>query len=80
MQFPAGLQIYNITTQRKIYNLFTSKILANPAVIYSFVVMEGYSVQGVTAVDPKSSAYAQRDDYLLMLVFPHCLATLKLCE
>lgn len=72
MQFPAGLQVYNITTQRAIYNLFTSKILANPDVVYSFVVMEGYSVEGVLAVDPKSSAYALRDDHLLMFVFSHC--------
>ena len=66
MQFPAGLQVYNITTQRAILDLFASKVLANPAAAYSFVVMEAYAVQGVRAVDPASSAYALRDDHLLV--------------
>ncbi|KAJ5952081.1 CAZyme family AA7 [Penicillium vulpinum] len=63
---PAGLQEYNITAQRQIYELFNKNIKAYPALIASAVVMEGYSVEGVLKVDSDSSAYPMRDDYLLM--------------
>ncbi|KAL5341456.1 FAD-binding domain-containing protein [Aspergillus crustosus] len=54
---PAGLQVYNVTTQRHIYELFNRNLAAHPEFNASGVVMEGYSVAGVRAVDGDSSAY-----------------------
>jgi hypothetical protein len=64
----AGLQVFNLTTQRQIYELFKSNINKHPELINSWVVMEQYSVEAVLAVDPKSQSYPWRDDYLLMWV------------
>jgi hypothetical protein len=63
---PAGLQVYNITTQRQIYELFNRNINAHPELNASGVVMEGYSVAGVRRIAADSSAYPLRDDYLLV--------------
>ncbi|KAL4942708.1 hypothetical protein BDV06DRAFT_235239 [Aspergillus oleicola] len=63
---PAGLQVYNITTQRQIYDLFNRNLNMYPELNASGVVMEGYSVTGVRRVDGNSSAYPLRDDYLLV--------------
>jgi hypothetical protein len=68
MQFDAGLQVYNITTQRAIFDLFAEKIKHDPSLVYSFVVMEGYSVNGVDMADPASSSFALRDDKLLVAI------------
>ncbi|RAH47729.1 FAD-binding oxidoreductase [Aspergillus brunneoviolaceus CBS 621.78] len=62
----AGLQVYNVTAQRAIYDVFSEMLRSIPAFNASVVLMEGYSLQGVLAVDPASSAYPFRDDYLLM--------------
>ncbi|KAL4993013.1 FAD-binding domain-containing protein [Aspergillus recurvatus] len=64
---PAGLQVYNVTTQRQIYDLFNRNIQHSyPALLSSAVIMEGYSVAGVLAANPDDSAYPHRADYLLM--------------
>lgn len=55
-----------MTTQRRIYDLYNVKARENPGLAGTAVLMEGYSVRGVRAVDPDSSAYPMRDDYLLM--------------
>ncbi|RAL17397.1 FAD-binding oxidoreductase [Aspergillus homomorphus CBS 101889] len=61
----AGLQIYNVTAQRAIYDAFDDMIQTYPAFNGSVVLMEGYPVDGVLKVDPALSAYPWRDDYLL---------------
>ncbi|KAF9728934.1 hypothetical protein PMIN06_010360 [Paraphaeosphaeria minitans] len=68
MQFDAGLVKYNVTAQRAIYNLFAEKVKHDPSLEYSFIVMEGYSLQGVDNVDPAESAFALRDDKLLVAI------------
>lgn len=62
----AGLQVYNLTTQRQIYELYKTNINKYPELANSLVVLEQYSVEGVTKVDPASQAYPWRDDYLLV--------------
>ena len=67
--YPVGALVYNITTNRQIYNLFSKMVSENPEFANSSVVQfEGYSVQGVKAVDPASTAYAHRADNLLLYV------------
>ena len=63
--YPVGLQVYNITTNWAIYNLYSKMVSENPAFNNSVVQFEGYSMQAVKAVDPASTAYAHREDNLL---------------
>ena len=66
--YPVGTLVYNITTNRQIYSLISKMISENPEFNNSVVQFEGYSLQGVKAVDPASTAYAHRADNLLMYV------------
>ncbi|KAK3292854.1 FAD binding domain-containing protein [Chaetomium fimeti] len=65
MQFPFGLLKHNITATRQIYDYYSSVTTAQPLFNQSIVVFEAYSLQGVQAVDPDSSAFPHRDDNLL---------------
>lgn len=79
MQMNAGLKLYNVTAQRQVFELFKKNIFYDPAILGSVIVMEGYSLQGVVAVDPASTAYALRDDDLLVYVQPSpCYSRIKL--
>lgn len=62
----AGLQVFNVTTQRQIYDLYKANINKYPELATSYVIMEQYSVEAVKAVDPASQAFPWRDDYLLL--------------
>lgn len=64
----AGLREFNLTAQRQIYDLYKSNIEKYPDLKDSWVVLEQYSVKGVTDVDSKSQSYPWRDDYLLVYV------------
>lgn len=66
--YPVGTLVYNITTNRQIYSLYSEMVSENPEFNNSVVQFEGYSLQGVKAVDPASTAYAHRADNLLMYV------------
>jgi len=62
----AGLQVFNITTQRQVYDLFRANIKANPALTNAYILMESYAVEAVKAVDSASQSFPWRDDYILM--------------
>ena len=64
----AGLQVYNVTAQRQIYDLFNQRVAENPKLGTTRLVHEGYSVAGVLSIDPDCSAYPLRSDHLLMYV------------
>ncbi|KAI1377706.1 FAD binding domain-containing protein [Hypoxylon crocopeplum] len=58
----AGLQTYNITTERRIYNTFVERAKSDPELFANArVYYEGYSMEAVRAVDPASTAFPQRD-------------------
>ncbi|KAI9154971.1 FAD-linked oxidoreductase virI [Paramyrothecium foliicola] len=60
----AGLQKYNITAERQIFNAFRHKIVQRPELaLGARLFYEGYSTEAALAVDPASSAFAQRNDY-----------------
>ncbi|KAI4180354.1 MAG: hypothetical protein L6R41_007284 [Letrouitia leprolyta] len=65
-RFPVGLKTYDVSTNRKIYNLFEDMITTIPALNTSFVQFEAFPMQGVKVVDPASTAYAHRDDDILV--------------
>lgn len=62
----AGLQVYNVTTERQIYDLYNEKVTEHPELGTTRVLHEGYSVKGVRDYPSEDSAYPLRDDYLLM--------------
>lgn len=66
----AGLQVYNATAQRQIYDLFNRKVAQHPELGTTRLMHEGYSVEGVRNVNPDQSAFPLRDDYLLMYGIP----------
>ncbi|KAL8639487.1 MAG: hypothetical protein Q9226_008865 [Calogaya cf. arnoldii] len=65
-RFPVGLKTYNVSTNRKIYNLFVDMITTTPALATSFVQFEAFPMQAVKAVDPASTAYPHREDNILV--------------
>ncbi|KAL9012927.1 MAG: hypothetical protein Q9173_002348 [Seirophora scorigena] len=65
LQYPVGLLTYNVSNTRAVYNMYKSQTTAVPALNLSTVVFEGYSLEGVKAVDPASTAYPHREDNIL---------------
>lgn len=66
IRFPIDLQVYNIRAQRKVYDLFAQGLKDNPEFGYSLFLFEGYSLQGLRAVERESTAFPFRDDNLLI--------------
>ncbi|KAH7635579.1 hypothetical protein B0T09DRAFT_362731 [Sordaria sp. MPI-SDFR-AT-0083] len=65
----AGLQMYNLTAERLIFEGFKKRVASDPTLAAGGVVLhEGYSTAAVDAQSPDDSAYPFRDDHHLMLV------------
>ncbi|EFQ34776.1 hypothetical protein CGRA01v4_01721 [Colletotrichum graminicola] len=64
-RFPIYVESYNIEAQRKAYDLFASSIRGDLPFTNSLFMFEGYSVQGVKAIESDSTAFAYRGDNLL---------------
>ncbi|VBB79782.1 Putative dehydrogenase [Podospora comata] len=62
----AGLQVYNVTVQRQLYDLYNKKVAKEPLLSGTKLVHEGYAVEGVLRGKPEDSAFPLRDDNLLM--------------
>ncbi|GKT90211.1 FAD binding domain-containing protein [Colletotrichum tofieldiae] len=71
----AGLQVYNLTAERLIYEGFRRRAAEDPDLAAVTGIMhEGYATAGVEAVDPAGSAYPFRADRHLMFfnaALPH---------
>jgi hypothetical protein len=65
MQFPFGLLEHNITATRQIYDYYRNVTTSQPLYNQSIVVFEAYSLEGVKAVDPASTAFPHREDNIL---------------
>lgn len=50
----------------KLFKLYSDKVKSNPNFKDSNVMLEGYSLEAVKAVDPASTAFAHRDDNILV--------------
>ncbi|KAJ0271239.1 hypothetical protein CBS470a_013211 [Colletotrichum nupharicola] len=66
LRYPIGLKIYDLPAIRKVFDDMTEMSLTVPELAGSFFMLEGYSTQGVKAIDEKSSAFPHRDDDLLV--------------
>ena len=65
---PIVIQSYNITTNRAVYSLYKKMVNKYLAISASMVQFEGYPQEAVQAVEPDSTAYAHREDYVLVYV------------
>lgn len=65
-RFPIYLPTYNPDAQEELYKAFASATAGSSPFAGSLFMFEGYSTQGVDAVDAESSAYAYREDNLLI--------------
>ncbi|KAE8373962.1 hypothetical protein BDV26DRAFT_284671 [Aspergillus bertholletiae] len=64
----AGLQVYNLTAERLIYEGFKRRAAEDPDLAAGTSILhEGYATEGVEAIDPAGSAYPFRSDRHLML-------------
>lgn len=61
-----GLQTYNVPVMAQLFQLYADKVKSNPNFSGSNVMLEGYSLGAVKAVDPASTAFAHRDDNILV--------------
>jgi hypothetical protein len=66
VRFPINLKKYDLRALRATYNAFAQGTLDHPAFEHSTLMLEGYSSQGVRAVDEASTAYAHRADTILV--------------
>ncbi|KAI8945998.1 putative FAD-dependent oxygenase, partial [Xylaria longipes] len=65
-RFPIDIQAYNVQSMRKVYDLFADITQKTPELNGSFFLFEGYPLKGVKAIPSESTAYAFRDDNLLV--------------
>ncbi|KAI0871075.1 hypothetical protein GGS24DRAFT_76006 [Hypoxylon argillaceum] len=64
----AGLQVYNLTAERLIFDGFAAMMVSNPELAAGASMMhEGYSTARVDAIPSDSTAYPFRADHHLML-------------
>ncbi|GAB1197568.1 hypothetical protein APSETT444_006865 [Aspergillus pseudonomiae] len=66
VRFPINLKSYNLEALRAAFNAFAEETVANPDFEHSTIMLEGYSNQGVQAIDEASTAYPHRDDTILV--------------
>lgn len=64
-RFPIYLESYNVAAQRQAYDLFASAVKGTSPFNNSLFMFEGYSMEGVHAIDSNSTAFAFRDENLL---------------
>ena len=67
-RYQIDLKTYDTTAVRLAYDMFSKTMADVPALSNSLFVVEQYSVQGVQAIVPDSTAFAQRADTFLMYV------------
>lgn len=66
MRFPIDFETYNTTAMRQAYDLVATTIEQEPAFKPMMVAVEGYSTQGVQAIDADSTAFPWRRDNILV--------------
>ncbi|KAL8803183.1 MAG: hypothetical protein Q9200_006324 [Gallowayella weberi] len=64
--FPTGILKFNLSTNRQVYNLYAELVTQHPGFAGSVVQFEAYSMLGIRSVKAESTAYAHREDNLLV--------------
>ncbi|KAM0345655.1 hypothetical protein ACHAPU_006309 [Fusarium lateritium] len=65
-RFPLYLEAFNATAQKQAFNFFADNIRGDSPFNNSLVTFDGYSQEGVNAVDAKSTAFAYRGQNILV--------------
>ncbi|KAJ3578451.1 hypothetical protein NPX13_g2106 [Xylaria arbuscula] len=65
-RFPMYLRQYNVAAQREAYDSFAAKVGGDSPFSNSIFMFEAYPQQGVRAIDRETTAFAFRDDSLLV--------------
>lgn len=64
----AGIEVYNVTAERQIYEGFVQRIASNPTLAAGTGILhEGYSTEAVEDKNPDDSAYPWRADHHFMI-------------
>lgn len=66
LRYPIGLKSYNTAAVRKVYDEIDETFRNVPELAGSFFLLEGYSTQGVQAVNDQSTAFPHRSDEILV--------------
>lgn len=64
-RFPIYLEQYNVSAQKKAWDIYAPAVRGSSAFNNSIFMFEGYSVEGVHAIPAESSAFAFRSENLL---------------
>ncbi|KAF2135670.1 uncharacterized protein K452DRAFT_281181 [Aplosporella prunicola CBS 121167] len=67
MHFSTGLDKYNVTANRQVFDMFKEETSTPEYTENSVIGFEGYPLQGFKAVDPDSTAYPHRSDNLIVV-------------
>lgn len=66
LRFPLYLDTYDVGAVRKAYDMFAATLRDTPDFAHSIFLFEMYPLQGLRAPDGKDSAFAFRDDSMLV--------------
>ncbi|KAI1820314.1 FAD-binding domain-containing protein [Xylaria intraflava] len=66
LRYPIGLDSYNISAVREVYNEIDETFRKVPELAGSLFLLEGYSSQGVRAIRPETTAFPHRNDNILV--------------
>ncbi|KAM0229019.1 hypothetical protein ACHAPO_010296 [Fusarium lateritium] len=65
-RFPIYLESFNPAAQKKAFDFFADHIRGDSVFNNSLVTFDGYSTEGVKSIDSKSTAFAYRDQNILV--------------
>ncbi|KAE8344882.1 hypothetical protein BDV24DRAFT_171384 [Aspergillus arachidicola] len=65
-RFPNYLETYNVTAQKKAYEVFAAGVRGDSVFNNSLVTFDGYSTGGVKSIDADSTAFPYRDQNVLV--------------
>lgn len=66
IRFPINVQNYNLQAQREVYDLFAKDTSESLVFSNTYIMFEGYPVQGVISTLGESSAFPLRIDNILI--------------
>jgi hypothetical protein len=65
-RFPIYLETFNPAAQKKAFEFFAEHVRGDSVFNNSLVTFDGYSTEGVKSIDAKSTAFAYRDQNILV--------------
>ncbi|OJJ46861.1 hypothetical protein ASPZODRAFT_1838315 [Penicilliopsis zonata CBS 506.65] len=66
VRFPVNIQSYDLPARRAVFDAFARTTSEMPQFAYSFIMFEGYTLQGVKAIPEDSTAFPHRADAIIV--------------